>query len=79
MLIEVLDEVLLHSVRAALAEDVGPGDITADLIPADRQARATVIAREPAVLCGMAWFDAVFAELDTRIAVDWHAKDGNRT
>jgi len=78
MLIEVLDEALLHCVRAALAEDVGPGDITADLIPSDRQAHATVIAREPAVLCGMAWFDAVFAELDTRIAVDWQVKDGSR-
>jgi len=78
MLIEVLDEALLHCVRAALAEDVGPGDITADLIPADRQAHATVIARESAVLCGMAWFDAVFAELDTRIAVDWQVKDGSR-
>ena len=78
MLIEVLDGALLHSVRAALAEDVGPGDITADLIPAHRQAHATVVAREPAVLCGMAWFDAVFAELDTRITIEWHAKDGRR-
>ncbi|MGB5473404.1 MAG: carboxylating nicotinate-nucleotide diphosphorylase [Gammaproteobacteria bacterium] len=78
MLIEVLDETLLHCVRAALAEDVGPGDITADLIPANRQAQATVIAREAAVLCGMAWFDAVFAELDTAITVDWRVKDGSR-
>jgi nicotinate-nucleotide pyrophosphorylase (carboxylating) len=77
MLIEVLDEALLHSVRAALAEDIGPGDITADLIPPDRQAHAKVIAREAAVLCGMAWFDAVFAELDTRIRIDWQAKDGH--
>ncbi len=77
MLIEVLDEPLLRSVRAALAEDVGPGDITADLIPAGRPAQATVIAREPAVLCGMAWFNAAFAELDTRITVDWQARDGN--
>jgi nicotinate-nucleotide pyrophosphorylase (carboxylating) len=77
MLIEVLDEPLLRSVRAALAEDVGPGDITADLIPAGRPAQATVIAREPAVLCGMAWFNAVFAELDIRITVDWQARDGN--
>jgi nicotinate-nucleotide pyrophosphorylase (carboxylating) len=76
MLIDVLDEALLHSVRTALAEDVGTGDITADLIPADRRAHATVIAREPGVLCGMAWFDAVFAELDTRIRIDWHTRDG---
>jgi len=77
MLIETLDEPLLHSVRAALTEDVGPGDITADLIPADRPARAAVIAREPAVLCGMAWFNAVFAELDSGITIAWQARDGN--
>ncbi|MEZ5543360.1 MAG: carboxylating nicotinate-nucleotide diphosphorylase [Pseudomonadota bacterium] len=78
MLIEVLDGALLHSVRAALTEDVGTGDITADLIPAERRAHATVIAREAAVLCGMAWFDAVFAELDTRIHIAWAARDGDR-
>jgi nicotinate-nucleotide pyrophosphorylase (carboxylating) len=76
MLIEVLDEPLLHTVRAALAEDVGSGDITAALIPADSQASATVICREPAILCGMAWFNAVFAELDTAVVVDWAARDG---
>jgi len=78
MLIEVLDGALLHSVRAALAEDIGTGDITADLIPVDRQAHATVTAREDAVLCGMAWFDTVFAELDTRITIEWRARDGMR-
>lgn len=77
MLIEVLDEPLLHSVRTALAEDIGSGDITAALIPADKRAHATVICREPAVLCGMAWFNAVFAELDTGITVEWQAHDGD--
>ena len=76
MLLEVLDEPLLQTVRSALAEDVGSGDITAHLIPETRGARASVICREPAVLCGMAWFNAVFAELDTRIHVDWHIHDG---
>ena len=71
MLIDVLDEPLLHSVRMALEEDIGSGDITAALIPATQQAHATVISRETAVLCGMAWFNAVFAELDTDIRVDW--------
>ena len=79
MLLEVLDEPLLHTVRSALSEDVGSGDLTAHLIPETRRARATVICREPAVLCGMAWFDAVFAELDTRIHIDWHVRDGTRT
>jgi len=76
MLLEVLDQALLHTVRTALSEDIGSGDITAQLIPETRSARAIVISREPAVLCGMAWFNAVFAELDTRIQVEWHVNDG---
>ncbi len=77
MLLEVLDEALLHSVREALQEDVGTGDITAALLPADSTASATVITREPAVLCGMAWFNAVFAELETGIEIAWQARDGD--
>ena len=77
MLLEVLDEALLHSVREALSEDIGRGDITAALIPGDEQASASVVCREAAVLCGMAWFNAVFAELDTDILVTWAAKDGD--
>ena len=78
MLLEVLYEALLHSVREALQEDIGTGDITAALLPDDRRATASVISREPAVLCGMAWFNAVFAELDTGIEVAWLAHDGDR-
>ena len=78
MLLEVLDEALLHSVREALREDVGPGDITAALLPADITATASVITRESAVLCGMAWFNAVFAELDTDIGISWLVHDGDR-
>ena len=48
---------VLATVATALAEDVGAGDLTAQLIPADRAASATVITREDAVLCGTAWFD----------------------
>ena len=77
MLLEVLDEALLHSVREALQEDIGSGDITAALLPADSSASAKVITREHAVLCGMAWFNAVFAELDTDIEVTWLAHDGD--
>jgi nicotinate-nucleotide pyrophosphorylase (carboxylating) len=76
MLLEVLEAPMLHSVREALSEDVGTGDITAALIPADAPADATVISRESAILCGMAWFNAVFAELDTRITVNWATRDG---
>ena len=78
MLLDVLDESLLHSVREALQEDIGTGDITAALLPSDSRASASVICREPAVLCGMAWVNAVFAELDTDIEVSWLAHDSNR-
>ena len=78
MLLEVLDEPLLQSVRTALAEDIGSGDITAALIPRHQTANAAVICREPAVLCGMAWFNAVFAELDTTIEIDWQSRDGEQ-
>lgn len=65
-------------VARALAEDVGDGDLTASLIPADRRAQATVISREDAVLCGRAWFDAVFRQLDPTIEIHWFAADGDR-
>lgn len=63
-------------VRRALAEDVGAGDLTAALVPADAVAHAEVIVREPAVLCGSAWFEEVFRQLDAGIRVDWSASDG---
>jgi nicotinate-nucleotide pyrophosphorylase (carboxylating) len=78
MLLEVLDTDLLEGVRTALTEDIGSGDITAALVPPQATTTATVICREPAVICGMAWFNAVFAELDTGITVDWQARDGDR-
>jgi len=66
------------NVRCALREDIGSGDITAQLIPAERLAHATVITREPAVICGTAWVDAVFRQLDPRVAVHWQVADGER-
>ncbi len=64
-------------VRRAIAEDVGSGDVTADLVPAATTAAATVITRENAVLCGTAWFDEVFAQLDPAVSVRWQAADGD--
>ena len=66
------------TVALALAEDVGGGDLTAALIPEEALAEATVISRENAILCGAAWFNAVFQQLDARIAIDWQAADGDR-
>jgi nicotinate-nucleotide pyrophosphorylase (carboxylating) len=71
-------EELERNVNAALAEDIGPGDLTASLIPAERIGRATVISREDAVLCGTAWFDAVFRRLDPNVSISWKAADGDR-
>ncbi|MDG4551077.1 MAG: carboxylating nicotinate-nucleotide diphosphorylase [Candidatus Contendobacter sp.] len=66
------------AVALALAEDVGGGDLTAALIPEEAQAEATVVSRERAVLCGAAWFDAVFRQLDPRIHIEWRLADGDR-
>lgn len=73
----MLPDDISDSVRRALAEDVGSGDLTASLIPADSQVRANVITRDDAVLCGIAWFDQVFRQLDERIVTLWHSQDGD--
>ena len=69
---------LQATVALALAEDVGAGDLTTALIPAVAHAEATVISREPAVLCGTAWFDEVFRRLEPGIHIHWQAGDGDR-
>ncbi|WP_028696384.1 carboxylating nicotinate-nucleotide diphosphorylase [Pseudomonas cremoricolorata] len=66
------------NVRRALLEDLGSGDITAQLIPAERLAKATIITREACVIAGSAWVDAVFRQLDPRVAVHWQVVDGQR-
>lgn len=75
-----MDNDLLNNTGAlvsrALAEDVGSGDITAQLIPASAISRAEVITREEAVLCGRPWFEEVFRQLDARVQVVWHAEEG---
>jgi len=72
-----LSEEIVENVRAALAEDVGTGDITAQLLPADAIATAQVITREKGILCGTAWFEEVFKQLDPNIQIEWFAKDGD--
>jgi nicotinate-nucleotide pyrophosphorylase (carboxylating) len=65
-------------VSRAIAEDLRDGDLTAELIPRTTQAVARVLAREPAVLCGRAWFDETFRQVDARVAVTWRAADGSQ-
>jgi len=62
----------------ALAEDIGAGDLTAGLIDAARQARAQVLARESAIVCGSAWVEATVRQLDPQAQLLWHVKDGER-
>ena len=67
-----------RQVRLALEEDIGSGDVTAQLIPAGQAATARVISREDAVLCGSAWFEACFRLVDSGISIVWHAHEGER-
>ena len=71
-----LQEAVLLNTAAALEEDIGPGDLTASLLPAERRAHARVISREAAVLCGKAWFEACFHALDTNAIIRWHVQEG---
>jgi nicotinate-nucleotide pyrophosphorylase (carboxylating) len=71
-------DVIRQNVSAALAEDVGSGDITAELIPAGAVASGRVITREDGVLCGSAWANQVFAQLDGSIELCWQHEDGAR-
>ncbi len=67
-----------RAVAMALAEDVGSGDVTAALTPEPARARARLIARQDAVLCGQAWFEACFRKLDASVRVDWQVAEGAR-
>ena len=60
----------------ALDEDIGPGDLTATLIDPDLEARAQVLSRDSAVLCGSAWVQATIQQLDPQASMVWHVKDG---
>jgi nicotinate-nucleotide pyrophosphorylase (carboxylating) len=71
-----LPDDLKQTVTRALEEDVGAGDLTAALVPADRNARATVVTREPAVVCGRPWFDEVFRQIEPRVSIEWQADEG---
>jgi nicotinate-nucleotide pyrophosphorylase (carboxylating) len=66
-------------VERALAEDVGGGDVTARLVDEHAQARAEVVAREAAVLCGQPWFQRTFERIDPRVHVNWEVKESSTT
>jgi nicotinate-nucleotide pyrophosphorylase (carboxylating) len=63
-------------IKSFLKEDIGAGDLTAAIIPDAVTAEAEVLTREPMVVCGQAWFDAVFKELDPNVRIDWLCAEG---
>ncbi|MGK0444456.1 MAG: nicotinate-nucleotide pyrophosphorylase (carboxylating) [Bermanella sp.] len=67
-----------QGVALALAEDVGSGDITAQLIPADKHSHARIISRDHATIAGCAWVDEVFKQLDHTVEIIWHVQDGQQ-
>ena len=72
-----LEESVTRDVTRALAEDVGTGDLTAALIPADRTSHARLMTRQSGVLCGVEWFRRTFEELDPDVEIFWHHDDGD--
>lgn len=71
-----LDDEIARNVCAALSEDIGTGDLTAELVPAAHRSIATVIVREPAVICGIDWFNRCFADIDPNIKITWQVSEG---
>ncbi|KJZ12884.1 nicotinate-nucleotide pyrophosphorylase [Marinomonas sp. S3726] len=73
-----LQHQITSQVSQALAEDIGSGDITAQLIPSDENIKANVITRENAILCGKAWVEEVFKQLDQSVEISWFAEEGEQ-
>lgn len=73
-----LQDAIVHSVRIALAEDIGAGDLTAQLIPASQPAWATIISRESAILCGIPWVESCFQQIAAETRIQWRAAEGER-
>lgn len=67
-----------NQVQAALDEDIGPGDLTAQLVPATQMVNATIVARETAIICGIDWVNASFKGTDANVSIDWHVAEGER-
>ena len=76
--ISSLQQLAQTDVARALAEDVGNGDLTASLIDPSRMARARVLARESAVVCGQHWVDAALRQCEPQAQITWHVRDGER-
>ena len=75
---EAFDAALARNVEDALAEDIGSGDQTGRLVPADVRRTARITVREEAVLCGVPWFNEVMRRVDPSIGVEWQYREGDR-
>ncbi|KEQ19212.1 carboxylating nicotinate-nucleotide diphosphorylase [Endozoicomonas numazuensis] len=73
-----LTETIQTNVRHALEEDIGSGDITASLIPADQIAKGRILCRESAIIAGRPWFDEVFRQIDPSVTLNWQVKEGEQ-
>jgi len=71
-----LKSAIQRNIEAAIAEDIASGDLTASLVPADQHAHATLISREPAILCGIPWVEACFARLAPQARLQWQISEG---
>lgn len=75
---QAFNDLVAQNVSAALAEDVGSGDLTASFIPSSQQAQATIISRENAVICGIDWANACFHQLNKDIKINWQVNEGEK-
>ncbi len=78
MSLNISPQYIQQQVQLALAEDIGSGDVTAELIQANQTVMAQVVCREQAILCGKPWFDEVFQQLDNNITPNWTVNEGDR-
>lgn len=82
MLNKIYDDFYLQdleqNINMALSEDIGSGDLTANLIPKKSQAYAQVICRDKAIICGRPWFDGVFQAIDRSLEITWFCKEGDK-
>jgi nicotinate-nucleotide pyrophosphorylase (carboxylating) len=76
VLSEALKQTITQNVRSALGEDVGDSDLTAELIPAHQIAEASIISREPAIICGMPWVIECFRQLNPEVTIQWEIIEG---
>ncbi len=75
---QAFNDLVNTNVALALAEDIGAGDLTAQLIPANQNSEATIISRENAIICGIDWVNACFYQLDKNSQIKWHVSEGDK-